>query len=158
MVRFEIALVLMSAVTACSSGSTDGTPSQAAPATTQATTGLHDAAVIAKLREVSTQLASTAGVDAPPTMHAVAASDHQAAETVISGADINDHAPVYVVQMTGSSFTVPHHRSEVAAHVGVVLTVTFDAKTMRVTDVGYDDAPADLTRIDAEVVDLLAAP
>lgn len=60
--------------------------------------------------------------------------------------------------MSGGSFTVPHRRPDVPAHVGAVLTVTFDAKTMRVTDVGYDVAPADLTRIDADIVDLLAAP
>jgi hypothetical protein len=82
--------------------------------------------------------------------------DHQAAEVVVSGALIGDHSPVYVVQMTGATFTVPHHPPGIAPPTGKVLTVTFEAETHRITDVGYDDVAPDLSQIDSEVVDLMA--
>jgi hypothetical protein len=84
----------------------------------------------------------------------VAAVDHQAAESVISGAIINDHSPVYVVQVTGGTFTALHHPPNVEAPHGTILTITFDAATLRVTDIGIDEAAPDLAQIDREVVDL----
>ena len=158
MARFEIAFVLLATVTACSSApepTTTTAPSASAPsATATSTKGLHDAATADQLRQASMELAVNAGVSAPATMRAVAAKSHRAAEAVISGADLADDSPVYVVQMTGGSFTATHARPGLAPYVGNVMTVTYDADTMRVTDIGFDEAPADLGRIDAEIVDL----
>jgi len=59
------------------------------------------------------------------------------------------------VQMTGGTFTATHHRYGQPAPRGTVLTVTFDAATMEVTDVGYDTVAPDLTKIDPQPIDLL---
>lgn len=76
---------------------------------------------------------------------------------LIGGAIINDHSPVYVVQMSGTIFTSPHHPPGVPAPTGKFLTITYDAATLRITDIGYDDVQPDLGMIDAVVpVDLLA--
>jgi len=109
-----------------------------------------------KLRGIALGIASAAGVSAPKTMHVVAASDHQAAESIVSGAVIHDHAPVYVVKMTGGPFTATQHPPGIAAAQGNVLTVTIDVATHRVTDVGYVDAEPDLTSVASSPVDLLA--
>jgi hypothetical protein len=118
---------------------------------------LRDPAVTGELHDRALVMATRALVPSPATMQAVAASDHQAAEAVISGAVIGDHAPVYVVQMTGGTFTAPNHPRGVAAPTGQFLTVTFDAATLDVTDIGYDDVPPDLRAIDGDVVDLTAS-
>jgi hypothetical protein len=93
-------------------------------------------------------------------MVAVASSDHQAAVDVVSrGSIINDHVPVYVVEMTGGPFASGNVWSAppgVPAPQGAVLTFIVDASTYRVLDVGYTADAPDLMQIDAEVVDLLA--
>lgn len=121
-------------------------------------TGLATAAVRSNLRARALFFAQRAGAAAPARMVAVAAADHQAAETEISGAVVDDHVPVYVVQMSGATFTATRHPPGVPAPTGHVLTVTFDAATMNVLDVGYDELAPNLARIDAvEPVDLGAA-
>jgi len=45
----------------------------------------------------------------------------------------------------------------VEAPTGAVLTVSYDAATLEITDLGLDAVAPDLTKIDAEVVDLMAA-
>lgn len=65
--------------------------------------------VIATLQSIGLGASSAAGVSAPATMVAVAAADHQAAESILSGAVINDHRPVYVILMSGGPFTGMHH-------------------------------------------------
>jgi hypothetical protein len=117
---------------------------------------LGDSTVLAKLRALALKASAIAGVPSPVTAVAVAASDHQAAETVISGATINDHAPVYVVQLTGGPFTATQHPPNVSAPQGDVLTVTIDATTYRVTDIGYDPVAPDLSQIGLVRANLLA--
>jgi hypothetical protein len=116
---------------------------------------LGDPNVITKLRSMALRVSSQAGVSSPVTIMAVAASDHQAAETVISGAIINDHSPVYVVQMTGGPFTSRLAPPGRAAPQGKVLTFTVDAGTYRLTDIGFDPVAPDLTHIGSVVVHLL---
>src|ERR1700690_2680540 len=70
---------------------------------------LGDPNELATLRSIALGAASTAGVSSPNTIHTVAASDHQTAEFVLSGAIIPDHAPVYVITMRGGPFTATHH-------------------------------------------------
>jgi hypothetical protein len=87
-------------------------------------------------------------------MHAVAASDHQASEAILSGAIIHDHAPVYVITMTGGPFTATHHPPGVATPQGNALRVTVDAATHRVTDVAIVGSEPDLSQIGSRTVDL----
>jgi hypothetical protein len=89
-------------------------------------------------------------------MIAVASTDHQAAEKVVSGDIVNDHAPVYVVEMTGGPFTAKYASTPpgVPAPQGNVLTITVDALTYRVTDAGIMPNAPDLTQISSDVVDL----
>jgi hypothetical protein len=87
-------------------------------------------------------------------MMATAASDHQAAEKIIGGANLNDHAPVYIVQMTGGPFVARRSPPGVPAPQGNVLTITIDAGTYRITDVAYTAGAPDLTKIGSVVVDL----
>ncbi len=97
-----------------------------------------------------------AGVSSPATIEAVAAPDRQTAESTLSGAIIPDHAPVYVLKVKGGPFTSPRHPPGVAAPQHAFLTVTVDAATKRLTDIGYVDVEPDLTQIGSSVVDLTA--
>jgi hypothetical protein len=141
------AIAIMSGCASSDSGPADPKAAQAA---------LNDPAVVAELRDLALQASSSAGVPSPKTMVAVAASDHQAAEMVLSGATIPDHAPVYVIEMTGGTFTAAGHPPGAAAPQGNVLTLTVDAATHRVTDIGYVDEAPDLDKIGSVQVDLLA--
>jgi hypothetical protein len=114
---------------------------------------LGDPTVVAKLRDLGLQIASNAGVSSPMKMYVVATADHQNAETILSGAIINDHAPVYVVVMTGGPFTAPNPPPGVPAVQSHVLTVTVDAATYRVTDIGFVNAEPDLSKIALVTVD-----
>lgn len=92
-------------------------------------------------------------------MVAVASADHQLAEHVVSGAIVNDHAPVFVVEMTGGPFTTENtgsHPAGASAPQADVLTLTIDAKTFRITDAGVGPNAPDLSQIDSNVVNLLA--
>jgi len=93
-------------------------------------------------------------VPSPKTIDVVSGADHQVAETALSGALIDDHAPVYVLKLTGGTFTALRHPPGVPAPHGNVLTLTVDATTQMVTDVGYVDAEPDLSVIGATRVTL----
>ena len=116
--------------------------------------GLTRTEIVASLHALALDTSKRWGVETPSMVRAVAAADHQAAESVVSGAIINDHSPVYVVQVTGGTFTALHHPPNVEAPQGSVLTITFDAATLRITDVGIDPVAPDLAQIDREVVEL----
>ena len=118
--------------------------------------GLGDPNVRAKLRDLGLQACEASGVPSPRTMVAVASPDHQAAEQVVSGSIVNDHAPVYVVAMTGGRFAANSSPPGVPVPQGNVLTLTVAAESFSVMDVGISDNAPDLTRIDPDVVDLLA--
>jgi hypothetical protein len=119
---------------------------------------LADVNEVARLRSIALAVSSVRGVASPKTMHVVTAADHQAAATILSGAIINDHSPVYVVKMTGGPFTATSHPPGAPAPQGNVLTVTIDATTHRVTDVGYHAEEPDLSQMGAHTVDMSAAP
>jgi hypothetical protein len=129
-------------------------PGQQGPSAAQLALG--DSNELATLRGIALGAAATAGVSSPTTMHAVAASDHQAAEFILSGAIVNDHAPVYVIKMAGGPFTAMQHPPGQAAPQGSFLTVTVDAATHRITDVGYFDAEPDLSKIGSFTANLSA--
>ena len=116
--------------------------------------GLDDADEAARVRGVVLPIARAAGVLSPAKVHAVVATDHQAAEFALSGALVTDHDPVYVVKMTGGPFTALQHPKGVDSPKGNVMTITLDAVTHRVTDVGYVDEEPDLAKIDSHVVDI----
>lgn len=105
-----------------------------------------------------TEACSLTGVPSPTKVHVVYASDHQAAETVLSGAVINDHAPVYVIEMTGGTFTAMSHPSGVAPAKGSVFTMTIDARTHRLTGIGIVNVEPDMSQVGAgsPEIDLLA--
>lgn len=115
---------------------------------------LADATVVSKLRSSGLQLASIAGVSMPDRMYVVAVSDHQSAETILSGANINDHSAVYVIVMTGGPFTAFDHPQGVDAPQGNVLTATINAATFNVTDLGIVHVEPDLATIALGTVDL----
>jgi hypothetical protein len=117
---------------------------------------LRDAKVRRNLRGVAMQESSRLGVAQPAKMQAVGASDHQAAAALLSGAIVDDHVPVYVVNMTGGPFTATHHPPGEPAPQGNVLTVTIDAATNRVTDIGIVDDEPDLNQLDDTTVDTTA--
>jgi hypothetical protein len=73
--------------------------------TAVAQTGLADPNVRAKLRAMALQASSANGVPSPKTIEAVASPDRQAAEKIVSGDIVNDHVAVYVVEVTGGTFT-----------------------------------------------------
>ena len=73
--------------------------------TAVAQTGLADPNVRAKLRTMALEASSANGVPSPKTIEVVASPDHQAAEKIVSGDIVNDHVAVYVVEVTGGTFT-----------------------------------------------------
>ncbi len=73
------------------------------PAATQGS--LADPSVRAKLRVMALQASSANGVPSPKTMLGVYSSDDEAAQEIISGDIVNDHVPVYVIEVTGGPFT-----------------------------------------------------
>jgi hypothetical protein len=118
--------------------------------------GLADPSVRTKLRALALEASSANGVPSPKTMIAVYSPDHQAAEKSISGDIINDHVPVYVIEVTGGLFTdknasIPPGGSPPQ---GNALTLTVDAQTYRVTDFGLTQNAPDLTQISRDVVNL----
>lgn len=119
-----------------------------------AESALLDPTVKAELRGRALEIASAAGVTLPKTIIAVAIADHQEAETVLSGAVINDHAPVHVITLTGGPFTSVRHPVGAPAPQGNVLTLTFDAASRRLTDVGFVETAPDLSGIGSRPVDL----
>jgi hypothetical protein len=89
-------------------------------------------------------------------MTAVCSPDHQAAEKAISGDLVNDHVPVYVVEVTGGLFTdknasVPPGGSPPQ---GSALTITVNEQTFQVTDFSVTANAPDLTQISSDVVNL----
>jgi hypothetical protein len=114
-----------------------------------AQTGLADPNVTAKLRTMALQASSANGVPSPKTIEVVASPDHQAAEKIVSGDIVNDHVAVYVVEVTGGTFTdnTASTPPGVPAPSGSVLTLTVDAQSFRVTDFGLTDTAPDLTQI-----------
>jgi hypothetical protein len=127
-----------------------------APTANTALLAARDPNEMATLRSIALGVSSMAGVSSPATIQAVAASDRQTAAFVLSGATIQDHAPVYVVKVKGGPFTSPRHPPGATAPQHAFLTVTIDAATKRLTDIGYVDVEPDLTQIGSSVVDLAA--
>jgi len=89
-------------------------------------------------------------------MIAVYSPDDQEAEKIISGDIVNDHVPVYVIEVTGGPFTcnscsVPPGAS---SPQGNALTITVNAQTFQVTDSGITLNVPDLTQISSDVVNL----
>jgi hypothetical protein len=128
--------------TACGSSDTEGT--------------LEDPEVVAKLHELALRASSADGASPPTSMYAVAVSDHQAAETVLSGAIIFDHAPVFVIVIIGGPFTGRSAPPGVPLPVGTVLTLTVDAASYEITDAGIGDVEPDLSKVASAFVDLSA--
>lgn len=151
--KLELGLASAPAALPFSSGTL--TVPDAGPGDPQAAqAALADPDVLATLRGLALHFSSLSGVPSPKTMQVVAASDHQAAETILSGAVVNDHAPVHVIKMTGGPFTAKLHPPGAQAPQGNVLTITVDARTHRVTDVGYVNVEPNLSQIGPVVVNL----
>jgi hypothetical protein len=118
--------------------------------TAVAQTGLADPNVRAKLRLMALQASSADGVPSPKTIEAVASPDHQAAEKIVTGAIVYDHVAVYVVDVTGGTFTDNTASTPPGAPApsGSVLTFTVDAQSFRLLDDGLlKGAAPDLTQI-----------
>lgn len=116
---------------------------------------LRDPNVVAKLHDLGLGVSTYAGVPSPTSMYAVSVSDHQAAETALSGAIINDHVPVFVIVMTGGPFTAMEAPPGVAFPQGDVLTATVNAATYEITDVGIVNEEPDLSKVASDTVDLI---
>jgi hypothetical protein len=117
--------------------------------TAEAQTGLADSNVRAELRTMALRASSANGVPSPKAIEAVASPDHQAAEKIVSGDVVNDHVAVYVVEVTGGTFTDNTASTPPGAPApsGSVLTLTVDAQSFSVTDFGLTDTAPDLTQL-----------
>lgn len=116
--------------------------------------GLEDPTEVAAVRSIALATAAGAGVPSPTKIQVVAAADHKAAEFALCGAIVNDHAPVYVIKMTGGVFTGLQHPRQAPIPQGSVLTLTMESATHRITDIGLVNVEPDLSAIDSHVVDL----
>src|SRR5579872_145141 len=119
-------------------------------------TGLADPNVRSQLRSLALQASSGAGVPSPTAILAVSSPDHQAAEKVVSGDIVEDHAPVYVVEVTGGVFTDNQASGPPGAPPpqGSALTLTVNAQTLQVVDFGIEPTAPDLAQIGSAVVNL----
>ena len=118
---------------------------------------LGDPNVRAKLRSIALQASSANGVASPKTMLAVYSSDHQVAEKIVSGDIVYDHAPVYVIEVTGGPFTCNSCSAPPGASVspqGNAITLTVNAQTFQATDFGIGPNAPDLSQISSDVVNL----
>jgi hypothetical protein len=143
-VTFAVVLTL-AAIGAC--GSND-------PGATQG--DLADPNVRAKLRALALQASSANGVPSPKTMIAVYSADRQMAEKIVSGDIVNDHVPVYVIEVTGGPF-IDNSASGppgAAPPQGNALEITVNAQTFQVTDFGITPNVPDLSQISSAVVNL----
>ncbi|MGH7735747.1 MAG: hypothetical protein ACREOE_19145, partial [Gemmatimonadales bacterium] len=112
-------------------------------------TGLDDPDVRSKLRMLALAASQANGVPSPKSIEAVASDDHQAAEKVVSGSVVNDHVPVYVVEVTGGTFTdstasVP---PGAATPTGTVMTLTVGTQSFNVLDFGLSYMAPDLSQL-----------
>jgi hypothetical protein len=87
-------------------------------------------------------------------MKAVYGPDWQAAQTAIVPTTVYEHRPVYVVQVTGGTFTAQRHPFGTAPRHGNVLVVVVDAETYDIRSLAYVSTARDLTQIGQEIVDL----
>jgi hypothetical protein len=152
--RIAFAIFLsVTATSACGPSSDPDSAEAGAPVGSEEAlqASLKDPSVIAMLRALALQAAAPS---IPQAMTATASPDHQVAEKVISGSIVNDHAPVYVIEITGGPYTAESSPPGVPATQGNVLILTVDAQTFRVTDVGIANDAPDLTQISSVVVDL----
>jgi hypothetical protein len=140
--------------TGCAGAATSSDPTQAGSQDLK----LGDPTVRTTLRNESLSSSRANGVQMPTTMLAVASTDRQTAERLVSGDIVADHSAVYVVAMTGGTFTAVSASSPPGASPpqGTVLTVTFNATTLAVTDVALLNSVPDLTAINPDVVNLLS--
>jgi hypothetical protein len=125
-------------------------PDAAAPA------GLEDGSEVSTMRSIALAASSGAGVASPSRILAVAAADHQVAQFAVGGSIVNDHAPVYVIEIEGGPFTANQQSPGAAVPQGKFLILTLDAITHRMLDVGFMNSEPDLTRIGASVKDISA--
>lgn len=87
-------------------------------------------------------------------MTAVWSADHEVAEQIVSGDIVNDHVPVYVIEITGGTFTADESPNG-NPFQGTVLTLTINAQTFMGTDAGITRSAPDSHLIDPHVVNLL---
>jgi hypothetical protein len=117
--------------------------------------GLGDPSVRAKLRALALQASAANGVPMPKEILAVYSPDHQAAEFAISGDIVEDHSPVYVIEVTGGPFTCRACSSpNGTVPQGNAITFTLNAQTFQGTDFGITPNVPDLTQISSDVVNL----
>jgi hypothetical protein len=118
--------------------------------------GLDDPSVRAKLRALALQASLADGVPSPKTMIAVYSPDDQVAQEVISGDIVNDHVPVYVIEVTGGLFTCNScsFPPGASAPQGNAITITVNAQTFQGTDFSISPNVPDLTQISSDVVNL----
>jgi hypothetical protein len=118
--------------------------------------GLADPSVRAKLRALALQASSADGVPSPKTMIAVYSPDDQVAQDILSGDLVNDHVPVYVIEVTGGLFTCNgcSFPPGASAPQGNAITITVNAQTFQETDSSLTDNAPDLTQISSDVVNL----
>jgi hypothetical protein len=150
-IGFEV-LAIMALTSACGAAGDAGNlddPEMSAPG------NLDDHDVRAKLRDLASQTSAIAGVPSPQTMTAVWSPDHQVAEKIVSGSIVNDHVPVYVIEVTGGTFTSLDSPTGVS-FTGTVLILTLNAQTFDGTDGSIATSAPDLHLIDPHVVNLLA--
>jgi hypothetical protein len=145
-------MMSIGALTLVACGDTEDPPAEAKPvqvASGPRPTGLAESATRAQLQARSLAVAARAGVAAPSRVIAVAAADQAAAELALTGTVLFEHQPVYVVQMTGGTFTASRHPHGQPAPQGNSLTVTFDAATLAITSIGIDNVTPDLSKVDS---------
>jgi hypothetical protein len=159
MSRFTRHLLSAAAIT-IASGCASSTGTSSAPdagLADPAQAGLRDPKVVAKLRDLGLQASSHCGVPSPKTMVAVAAPDNQVAQMVLSGGSIPDHSPVYIIVITGGTFTCNvSHPPGVPEPQGNVITLILFAATYSESSFGISNQQPDLDKIGSPQVDLLA--
>ena len=85
------------------------------------------------MRDVTIRMSSLNGV-ANPSAGVVFSSLHKLAQTVLTGATVMDDQPVFSVVLHGNFIGYLAHTPTGVIPTGSVMTITFDASTLEVTD------------------------
>ncbi|MGZ5232115.1 MAG: hypothetical protein ACXWC3_19010 [Burkholderiales bacterium] len=94
-----------------------------------------DALAVAAVRDIAFEMAAING-EANPTRGEAFASTRGSAESVVSGDIVNTDQPVFVAVFDGNFVGYGASSPTGRLPVGNVMTITFDAKTLAVTDWG----------------------
>jgi len=92
-----------------------------------------DPGALAAMRDVAISMSSLNGVGTP-TAGLVLSADHELVQSTLTGDKVLDDLPVFAVVIHGNFIGYMAHTPTGVVPTGPILTITFDANTLEITD------------------------